>query len=187
MEYFSLRNKMWSWKDRVLLKLQVSIYLALLDFLGRSTAWIFGSTPPWVMVTPERNLFFRKFLLSKPIFNKRMWDVDAGISLITINFNKCYWYVTPLSFIQERVKSRFSLQSVTPSQPLLRPHPHPSIPDIYRSPVQSLTFSPCHAWNWHATMLFCSRPTTLDQLGLPRSRCSREGLGMFYFHHFTAW
>ena len=26
-------------------------------FLGRSTAWMLGSTPPWAMVTPERSLF----------------------------------------------------------------------------------------------------------------------------------
>ena len=26
-------------------------------FLGRSTAWMLGSTPPWAMVTPDRSLF----------------------------------------------------------------------------------------------------------------------------------
>ena len=25
-------------------------------FLGRSTAWMLGNTPPWAMVTPERSL-----------------------------------------------------------------------------------------------------------------------------------
>ncbi|CAG7721935.1 unnamed protein product [Allacma fusca] len=26
-------------------------------FLGKSTAWILGRTPPWAMVTPDSNLF----------------------------------------------------------------------------------------------------------------------------------
>jgi len=33
------------------------VYLAFWDFLGRSTAWMLGSTPPWAMVTPDRSLF----------------------------------------------------------------------------------------------------------------------------------
>ena len=27
------------------------------DFLGRSTAWMFGRTPPWAIVTPDNSLF----------------------------------------------------------------------------------------------------------------------------------
>ena len=34
-----------------------SVYLAFWVFLGRSTAWMLGSTPPWAMVTPESSLF----------------------------------------------------------------------------------------------------------------------------------
>ncbi|KAF0772027.1 Uncharacterized protein FWK35_00003385, partial [Aphis craccivora] len=26
-------------------------------FLGKRTAWMFGNTPPWAMVTPDNNLF----------------------------------------------------------------------------------------------------------------------------------
>lgn len=33
------------------------VYLAFWVFLGRSTAWMLGSTPPWAMVTPDRSLF----------------------------------------------------------------------------------------------------------------------------------
>ena len=45
-------------KDRLLFRYWVAVYLAALsDFLGRSTAWMLGRTPPWAMVTPASSLF----------------------------------------------------------------------------------------------------------------------------------
>ncbi len=35
----------------------VKVYLGFWVFLGRSTAWMLGRTPPWAMVTPESSLF----------------------------------------------------------------------------------------------------------------------------------
>ena len=35
----------------------VYAYAFLEVFLGRSTAWMLGSTPPWAMVTPPKSLF----------------------------------------------------------------------------------------------------------------------------------
>ena len=33
------------------------IYVFFSVFLGKRTAWMFGKTPPWAMVTPDRSLF----------------------------------------------------------------------------------------------------------------------------------
>ena len=47
------------WKEHEWLRIvdDCFVYLAFWVFLGRSTAWMLGSTPPWAMVTPERSLF----------------------------------------------------------------------------------------------------------------------------------
>ena len=35
------------------------------ELLGRRTAWMLGSIPPWAMVTPDRSLFnFSSFLIA---------------------------------------------------------------------------------------------------------------------------
>ena len=39
--------------------------LALALFLGRSTAWMLGRTPPWAIVTPARSLFSSSSFLDK--------------------------------------------------------------------------------------------------------------------------
>ena len=48
----------WSLKGPVVFRYWAAVYLAALsDFLGRSTAWMLGRTPPWAMVTPASSLF----------------------------------------------------------------------------------------------------------------------------------
>ena len=39
--------------------------MALALFLGRSTAWMLGSTPPWAIVTPASSLFSSSSFLNK--------------------------------------------------------------------------------------------------------------------------
>ena len=57
--YFSLESVVCPKKGTIWCKKPAgrAIYLAFWDFLGRSTAWMLGRTPPWAMVTPERSLF----------------------------------------------------------------------------------------------------------------------------------
>ena len=51
--------------------------LALALFLGSSTAWILGKTPPWAMVTPARSLFSSSSFLSNQIRGRLKSTIQA--------------------------------------------------------------------------------------------------------------
>ena len=60
---YHLFNQLF-WEDEVALRRAVGLFCSceqiIYDFcvfLGNRTAWMFGKTPPWAIVTPDRSLF----------------------------------------------------------------------------------------------------------------------------------